>query len=451
MKTAQFLVVHFCLLFVSGCDPFDGSLGAMNPSGQADGAVASGGGRPDSGAAGGFTGSVDSGSGGGWSDAGTAADAGLLMSDSGSGGGSVCSGSDAGSSGGSENTDAGFIEGNVSDSGVIIASFDAGAVDSGVTVACSGIANVIDAGTVWTQHNSPGPSARSGAAMAFDSVRGRTVLFGGAFGSGTQFLFADTWEYDGLTWTQKFPIHAPVARSGSNMVFESHLGKMLLFGGTKGTSFADQLNDTWEWNGIDWIQVLSAVTPPARDRFTLSYDGAHQRVVLFGGFNPALGGFLNDTWEWSGSSWLPQFPSHSPPARASASMASRSGITILFSGQNGSIAGPFLSDTWAWNGTDWTPLCTAMPSARVDHAMQYDSDRGTIVLFGGLEDSTTNYYSTDTWEWDGISWQRIVTSTIPNPIIHQAMAYDSVHHRIVTFGGWRIDLGYSNDVWFYSR
>ena len=44
----------------------------------------------------------------------------------------------------------------------------------------------------------------------------------------------------------------------------------------------------------------------------------------------------------------------------------------------------------------------ASPSARLVHALAYDSARGRVVLFGG-SDSSFNLLS-DTWVWDGTAW-----------------------------------------------
>ena len=54
------------------------------------------------------------------------------------------------------------------------------------------------AARVW-EDRAPTPGLRGFHAMAYDSVRGKTVLFGGAIGSG---YAGDTWEWDGATWTQ---------------------------------------------------------------------------------------------------------------------------------------------------------------------------------------------------------------------------------------------------------
>src|SRR6185295_12566070 len=46
---------------------------------------------------------------------------------------------------------------------------------------------------------------------------------------------------------------------------------------------------------------------------------------------------------------------------------------------------PVVSQTWLWGGTGWTQcVMDVQPSARVRHAMAYDSARGVVVLFGGF-------------------------------------------------------------------
>jgi len=44
------------------------------------------------------------------------------------------------------------------------------------------------------------------------------------------------------------------------------------------------------------------------------------------------------------------------------------------------------------------------PSARIGHAMAYDSARGVTVLFGGLDRSGA--HCDDTWEWNGEIWRQ---------------------------------------------
>jgi len=46
-------------------------------------------------------------------------------------------------------------------------------------------------------------------------------------------------------------------------------------------------DDTWEYDGSVWSQVLLEVRPPVRGAHSLAYDSARGRVVLFGGLSAA--------------------------------------------------------------------------------------------------------------------------------------------------------------------
>ena len=55
----------------------------------------------------------------------------------------------------------------------------------------------------WTNVSpAAGPSGRRSHAMAYDSQRNVTVLFGGYSGGGPSGIRGDTWERDGTSWTQ---------------------------------------------------------------------------------------------------------------------------------------------------------------------------------------------------------------------------------------------------------
>src|SRR4030095_6812906 len=99
-------------------------------------------------------------------------------------------------------------------------------------------------GNVWHQIMIPGPPARYANALAYDSDRQRVVLFGGQSGAPFgQGVLGDTWEYDGLAWTQLAPTTSPPARTFVKMVYDPNRHKMVLFGGYNGTQ---TVADTWE-------------------------------------------------------------------------------------------------------------------------------------------------------------------------------------------------------------
>src|SRR5262245_22395743 len=87
----------------------------------------------------------------------------------------------------------------------------------------------------WILRATTGPSPRYGTAMAYDSARGVSVLFGGY--TGTQTL-DDTWEWDGNSWTFRTN-SGPSASWGHAMVYDSARAVTVLFAE----------GETWEWDG----------------------------------------------------------------------------------------------------------------------------------------------------------------------------------------------------------
>jgi Galactose oxidase, central domain len=99
------------------------------------------------------------------------------------------------------------------------------------------------------------PPPRAASALAYDPASGSVILFGGRSPDLT--FLADTWSFNGVSWTKLAPLVWPAARQ--NHVMTTTTGGLLLFGGDgKGTSLAD----TWTWNGTGW-QVLSAAHSPS--------------------------------------------------------------------------------------------------------------------------------------------------------------------------------------------
>ena len=59
------------------------------------------------------------------------------------------------------------------------------------------------------------PAGRVYAAMSYDSLRGRTVLVGGS--NNPSLNFADTWEWNGSSWTLQTPPTSPPGLIGAAM------------------------------------------------------------------------------------------------------------------------------------------------------------------------------------------------------------------------------------------
>jgi hypothetical protein len=287
----------------------------------------------------------------------------------------------------------------------------------------------------WTQESPTiSPSIREAPAMAYDSARAVTVLWGGHCGRDCK--LSDTWEWDGTQWTEVTPAVSPPDREGHVMAYDSARGVMVMFGGFD-ELFDTYKNDIWEWDGAQWTEVTPAVSPPTRWYPAMVYDSARGVIVLFGGGEGRLFTgdevYWDDTWEWDGTQWTEVTPAISPPARFDHAMAydSARGVTVLFGGYGSDNV--VLGGTWEWDGTQWTDVTpTINPSDREGPAMAYDSARGLTVLFGGF--GSNNDFLGDTWEWDGTQWT-VATTGSPSNRWHPGVAYDSARGATVMFGG----------------
>ncbi len=147
------------------------------------------------------------------------------------------------------------------------------------------------------------------------------------------------------------------------------------------------------------------------------------------------------------SSWTPQSPTVSPSPRDSSTMAydAATGTVVLFGGFNNSS---YLGDTWTYNGTTWVHQSPAnSPSPRADSTMAYDAATGTVVLFGGYTDGGT--LLGDTWTWNGTTWIPQSPGNYPSPRERSSTAYDAATGTVVLFGGSN-SSGLLGDTWTWN-
>ncbi len=265
--------------------------------------------------------------------------------------------------------------------------------------------------------------AREGLGMAYDSARGRLVLFGGIAVD----RMDDTWEWDGRDWLERSPAHRPAPRTGHGLAYDSGRGRTLLFGGRGALG---RLSDLWEWDGVDWVFVAADPGPAPRTRHAMAFDGTRDRLVRFGGTSPG-DELLGDTWEWDGARWHQREPELAPSPRHGHAMTHdvARGRVVLFGGRSRGSQ----DETWEWNGSDWTRMDPAhAPPAREGHALAFDARRDRVVLFGGFGIPAP---LDDTWEWDGEDWRQREPDVSPPPRGGHAMAHHAGLGRVLLAGG----------------
>jgi hypothetical protein len=191
--------------------------------------------------------------------------------------------------------------------------------------------------------------------MAYDSIRHVVVLFGGDDA---------IWEWDGASQLWAGPVRPtvrPSARSYAAMAYDTDRKRVIVMGGTI-KSTGEQTDETWEWDGTSWYGPFTpASRPSARERHAAAYDSSRHELVLFGGRYGQTGN--TELWQRDSS------PTRRPALQLTASWAN-SGITAanvtgmrvraLCGGTAG--AGSAGADLYGWNvGSKgnvegWAPL-----------------------------------------------------------------------------------------------
>jgi len=336
----------------------------------------------------------------------------------------------------------------------------------------------------WTPLNpTRAPSPRAGAAMAYDSQEREVVLFGGHNATAD---LGDTWTYTNNTWTHRgnwsFANHSwasPSPRTGAAMVNDTRDGYLLLFGGGSG---GGTLSDTWKFVGNAWTQLSTAggggkitggsptlgddpsqsqnqsAVPVGREDASMVFDATDDLVVMFGGLNVSgnTNTSLNDTWGFSGGTWISLTLPHAPPPRSQAVFGYDpvNNDSVLFGGVSAAVPSEF-DDTWTFAGGVWKQVVTTngSPSPRQGAAGVWDLSSNDFVVFSGEEGGLPASVP-DTWTYVNDSWASDHSTMIfswPAPSARYAasMAFDPKTDVSVLFGG-ATRLGANAETWTYK-
>ncbi|MCA8954107.1 MAG: hypothetical protein KDE27_31655 [Planctomycetes bacterium] len=105
-------------------------------------------------------------------------------------------------------------------------------------------------------------------------------------------IYDDTWEWNGLAWLQQSPAHVPPASRLARLAFDPAAGRVLHVNADAAVR---------EWNGQDWLAIQPAVPILQRASVAVASDPGGDGVVVFG---PALAYFLPpETWRWRAGAW----------------------------------------------------------------------------------------------------------------------------------------------------
>jgi len=237
-------------------------------------------------------------------------------------------------------------------------------------------------GRAWKRLDIPSPPTDPGYMMAYDVYRGAAVLYGGRN--------RDTWEFDGARWNRVKCEHRPPIIGSGAMAYDSTRRVTVLFGGeiaqTGDAVLPPLCAETWLFDGYDWMPA-DAKGPSARKYHQMVYDSARERFVMFGGFETKP---LRDTWELRSAGWRRVETREAPSARRGFALTydPNGRRTLLFGGSPGG------DELWAFDGTQWSLIrAPKAPPYREGAAFVFMPTSRRVLLFGGLSGKLLN----DSW------------------------------------------------------
>jgi hypothetical protein len=214
------------------------------------------------------------------------------------------------------------------------------------------------------------PPGRGEHTMSYDSIRHKVILFGGWEKYGPSKLYDDTWEWNQYHgWVEASPIGPiPPARHRHAMAYDSSRGRTVIFGGTPNTE-EGYLSDVWEWNGKRWSEIATTAGPDARAEHSFVYDPHLSSFVLFGGTEGAEEAWLLDSSPELAPGLVARFnvyadlPNGAHPVQLEVSTTSGGrGAGIMLDPDEGEIAGDLVPGTTlaAWDAAagKWQVIAT---------------------------------------------------------------------------------------------
>jgi len=243
-------------------------------------------------------------------------------------------------------------------------------------------------------------------------------------------------------WTRVYTKNKPYPRT-THATLQLDERRVLVFGGeiydpvNSGKSLGLD-NQTWVFDPgqKDWRQVDTPVELLPRCHTPMAYAPQQHKALLWGGATLNEDGrfrLLSDTWQFDTElmRWNQIQTENSPPPEADASLFfdSRGNRFLLYS----------RGDLWELSFPDksWTRISAGPgPSPRASFSAAYDPINHRVLFFGG---SNHPKYFDETWILDLSSyrWEEVVTRGHPSSRVRPALAYDSIAHRLVLYGGVR--------------
>jgi hypothetical protein len=197
----------------------------------------------------------------------------------------------------------------------------------------------------WSQFMPTGgpPNIRYGVGYTWDPVVRELVTFAGFTNQGR---FDDVWRFNeqAVTWSDVSPGSGPLARCLHLACYDAVNHRMIMYAGQNNSG---PLDDIWalDLDANTWTELTPAVRPAGRYFYAIAYDAANHRVTVFGGQGAM---FYNEAWVfdlWT-NLWTQLAPGGTPPSARFGACAVYDGANdrmVVFGGNDGAVK----NDVWS--------------------------------------------------------------------------------------------------------
>ena len=252
------------------------------------------------------------------------------------------------------------------------------------------------------------PSARA-TGLVYHARRHAVALFGGLSTEGGNKGLDDLWVLDQSgAWSSISQPTAPSARSAAALAYDTRTDSLILYGGRQATQ-TQPLNDVWELPGESstWLPRTLGMAAPVVANPRMVFDGRYVLLVGSDEANPTT----IKVWRLDTSfTELPPPNGNMAPIRRndfSVSFDLYNGALVLF---GGTTAGAPLDATLTWSPVDyrWTTLMgDSQPSPRSAASFAYAPELMGSLLVGGRATDGSSLPGEDAWLLSALSWRSL--------------------------------------------
>jgi hypothetical protein len=330
----------------------------------------------------------------------------------------------------------------------------------------------------WSQLSTAGSPPTSGpGGGGYDVANNRLIVFFPFETGGQVWVLTNANGLSGAaTWTQLMPTgSAPTAGSEASVVYDHTSNQLIVYGGCLSgcgaplTDVAVLSNANGLGGPPAWSQSSTNPAEP-RDHHSAVYNSLTNRMIAFGGGLAFFGTDENDTRvlspaNASNPTWTTLSAAGALPGVREGNSAvynQANNVMTIFGGSDDVLTCcPYeindYNDVWALSDADgtgtgiptWTQLHPTgkIPPARQAHSAVYDSKNNRMYIFGGFQWSNALQNFTplgDLWKLSNADdrgttvprWTQIgQLGTPPGATYGHFAVFDSVHQRMIVFGG----------------